>query len=116
MVSLATFGANAGPAAAALISTTALAGALSMPKFAEGTDSVPAMLTPGEMIFPKSMADAIRAGQITVGGPQGAGGGIGDIIINLYGITINSKENIRELAEELGFEIDRKFNNARSAI
>jgi hypothetical protein len=38
----------------------------------------------------------------------GSAGGGGDINISLYGVTINSKENIRELAEELGFEL--RFN------
>ena len=82
-------------------------------KFAEGTDTVPAMLSPGEMIFPRSMADAIRAGDISVSGRNGGGGG-GDIEINLYGVTITGKESVRELAEELGFEIDRQRRSARS--
>lgn len=89
--------------------------------FAVGTPNVPSDMTAqihkGETIIPATFADAIRKGELSLSGGGSSGGGvIGDIIINLYGITINSKENIRELAEELGFEIDRKFNNARTAI
>lgn len=83
--------------------------------FAEGTDTVPAMLSPGEMIFPRSMADAIRSGDISVSG-KGGSSNVGDIAINIYGVTINSKDNIRSLAEELGFEIDRKLRNARTTV
>lgn len=87
--------------------------------FAVGTPNVPsdmmAQVHQGETIIPATFADSIRRGELSLSG-AGAGGGNGDIQINLYGITINSKENIRELAEELGFEIDRKFRNARSRV
>jgi hypothetical protein len=107
----ASFGvASAAEVAAMGITTAAGAGGL-----AEGTDTVPAMLSPGEMVFPRSMADAIRAGDISVGGPGGSSGG-GDIEINLYGVTITSKDSVRELAEELGFELDRRLRNARSNL
>ena len=90
--------------------------------FSEGTDTVPSMLTPGEMVVPRSMADAIRAGSLTLGGPSqnhngsSSNSGNGDINIALYGVTINSKENIRQLADELGFQIKRKLRGARSNL
>lgn len=122
VASIASFGGAAIAAAAAMpIAASAEVAALGAVSAAggahlsEGTDTVPAMLTPGEMVFPRSMADAIRAGEISVSGKNQSGGN-GDITINLNGITINSKENIRQLAEELGFEMKRKLRGARSNL
>lgn len=81
-------------------------------KFAEGTDSVPAMLTPGEMVFPRSMADAIRQGSITVGGPGGSGGG--DINISIYNPQFKDEQSVRDLSEMVGFEIERELRRARA--
>lgn len=87
--------------------------------FAVGTPNVPydmtAQIHKGETIIPATFADSIRRGELSLSGGGGSGGG-GDIQINLYGVSINSKENVRELAEELGFEVDRKFRNARSRV
>jgi hypothetical protein len=124
VASIASFGGAAVAAAAAMpIAASAEVAALGAvtaagaAHLAEGTDTVPAMLSPGEMVFPRSMADAIRAGSITVSGNgQGGGGGNGDVYITLSGITINSKDNIRQLAEELGFEMKRKLRGARSNL
>ena len=56
--------------------------------FAAGTDSVPASLTPGEMVVPKSFASAIRAGNLTLGGPSGGGestgAGSGNVVNHNY--------------------------------
>ncbi len=86
--------------------------------FAVGTGNVPSDMTAqihaGETIVPATFADAIRQGELSLSGP-GSGGG-GDITINLFGVTINSKDSIRSLAEELGFEIDRNLRNARTAV
>jgi len=71
--------------------------------FAHGTDSVPAMMTPGEMVFPRSMADAIRAGEISVSGRSG-GGGNGNIVtynINIDSPVIKDDQNIDDLVEEI---------------
>lgn len=88
-------------------------------KFAVGTPNVPSDMTAqihrGETIIPTTFAESIRRGELSLSGGGGGAGG-GDISIALYGVTINSKENVRELAEELGFEIDRKFRNARSRV
>jgi hypothetical protein len=111
LVSLATFGANAVPATAGILSTTAVARAVAIPQgFQEGTDSVPANLTPGEMVFPKTMAAAIRRGDITVSGPNGGGN-----IINIYlqGANLSSDQSIEATVEKLGFEIERSLRNSR---
>lgn len=124
-VSLATLGANAIPAAAGMASVSALATGIALAGqaasktaggragFAQGTDSVPAMLSPGEMVIPNTFAEAIRANRLSLGGP---GGGGGDVYITMSGVSINSKEDVRSLAEELGFEITRKLRNARSNV
>lgn len=110
LAAAAAFPIAAGAEIAAMASTTAGGAHLS-----DGTDTVPAMLTPGEMVVPQSMADAIRKGQLSLGGPQGGNGG-GDVNIYMSGVTINSKDSVRQLAEELGFEIERRSRNARSNI
>jgi len=78
--------------------------------FAEGTDSVPAMLTPGEMIFPQSMADAIRSGDIVVSGRDGGAGGstIGNININVEAVIANDLD-INNLTQLLGENIEREL-------
>lgn len=50
-------------------------------------DTVPAMLTPGEMVIPKTMAEGIRSGEVTLG--EGASGGATEVIISLKNDAIN---------------------------
>lgn len=77
---------------------------------AEGTDTVPAMLTPGEMVFPRSMADAIRSGDISVSGP----GYIEDrgvtqhINIEINNPVVSSLNDIDELVEEISYRLQRE--------
>jgi hypothetical protein len=131
MVSLATFGANAGPAAAGVASVNALSvGLAAVSKFAgfgggggpaggatggfaEGTDSVPAMLSPGEMIFPRTMADAIRNGDISVSGRGGAGG---DINIYLDRPVFRNEQDARDFSELMGYEVEKRSRGARRGI
>lgn len=87
-------------------------GTIASQKFAEGTDSVPSMLTPGEMVFPRSMADAIRAGDITVGGRGSSGGG--DINISIFNPQFKDEQSVRDLSEMVGFEIERELRRARA--
>lgn len=109
MASLATMGGNAAPASAALASVTALAQVLAIPKFAEGTDSVPAMVSPREMIFPTTMADAIRRGDMVVSGrggfDRGNGGSTitGDTIINfeINNPIVRDTESINEMVNAI---------------
>ncbi len=37
------------------------------------TDTIPAMLSPGEMVVPQGIADGIRGGDLSLGGPGGSG-------------------------------------------
>ncbi len=110
------------PANLAMAALVAATGAIQIAtiasqSFAVGTGNLPsdmmAQVHKGETIIPATFADSIRRGELSLSGGGGAGG-FGDIVINLYGVTINAKENIKELAEDLGFEIDRKLRNART--
>lgn len=93
----------AAAAGAAQIATIASVG------FAEGTDSVPAMLTPGEMVVPRNFAQAIRDGDLTLGG----GGGGGEINIFIQGGINPGGSTVEEMAEELGFAFEREVRTAR---
>lgn len=80
--------------------------------FAGGTDTVPANLTPGEMVFPSSMASAIRRGDISVSGP--GGGSMGNTInIFIEKAEMSSNQAIEQVAEMLGFSIERSLRLGR---
>lgn len=117
LVSLATFGANSVPAAAAITGVGGIATALaaSALKFSEGTDSVPSMLAPSEMVLPTSMASAIRAGKLSLSGPGGAGGnGDTNMTINLTAI-INREVDVTAIAKEIAFQTNRELRYLRRA-
>jgi hypothetical protein len=73
---------------------------------ASGTDTIPAMLTPGEMVIPKSIAQGVRSGDMSVGGQGG-----GAITVSLEGAKFYGKVP-KETAYEIGEEIGRgiRFN------
>lgn len=85
--------------------------------FAVGTPTVPrdmfTQVHKGETIIPETFADSIRRGDLSLSGP--GGGGQGGIQINIYGGNFNSRQMVRDLAEQIGFEIDRKLRGARTA-
>ena len=101
------------PVSWAMAAATAAAGAVQIATiaaqgFAEGTDSVPARLTPGEMVFPKTMADAIRRGEIAVSGRGGLEGrgdqvrsGDTNISFEINNPVITNTENINELVNAM---------------
>ncbi len=81
MVSLATFGGNAAPAAAALTSTAALSQVLAIPKFAQGSggikDDTFGLFNKGEIVVPNRFSDAIRSGDLSLsGGGSSQGSGV----------------------------------------
>jgi len=78
--------------------------------FQKGTDSVPAQLTPGEMVIPNTFADAIRDGRLTLSGGEGGGG----VTINIIEPQIGGGgDSVEDFAEELGFEVERALKTAR---
>ena len=88
---------------------TAIAG------FAEGTDTIPAMLSPGEMVVPRTFSDAIRAGDLTLGrgGDIGFGGGGDAVTINMYA-TITHPVDIDAVAKEIAFKTNRELRYIRN--
>ncbi|QGH73030.1 MAG: hypothetical protein [Siphoviridae sp. ctCJE6] len=116
LASLATLGSNAAPANAALVGTVAAAKtlALTTSALAEGTDKVPARLSPGEMVIPRKFSDAIREGRLSLSGPDqrpGAAFPQGAIIEN---IEINveggiDEDRIPDIVEKIGIEIDNRL-------
>lgn len=80
---------------------------ISSQKFATGTDSVPAMLTPGEMVVPRSMSDAIRAGSLSLSGPGGGGGGQ-TININISNPVIDNNSRMDDLVSEISSRFARE--------
>ncbi len=101
LASLATVGTNAVPAQAALVSTTALATLLAIPKAGEGAIvTKPTILLAGEK-GPERLT------------PLGKEGGVGSRTINIIMEEVNIRNSegldIEELAEELGENIKEKL-------
>jgi hypothetical protein len=79
--------------------------------FAEGTDTVPANLTPGEMVVPRTFAEAIRRGDLALSSTGTAGAS--EINIYIQGGIRNDGASVEEMAEQLGFEFERQLRSAR---
>ena len=88
------------------IAASAIAGS-----FAEGTDTVPSMLSPGEMVVPRTFAEAIRAGDLSLSGKDG--GNFGDINIFIQGGINPAGASVDDMAEQLGFAFEREVRTAR---
>lgn len=92
-------------------------------QFAGGTDSVPAMVTPGEMILPKTMSSAIRSGDIAISGRGGFGAYSGSpsggtIITNYIDVkidkpTVRSDTDIDTLVEEVSSRLANEVERIR---
>lgn len=77
--------------------------------FAGGTDTVPAMLSPGELVMPRSFADAVRAGDLTLGGPGASSGGK-TIEVNIqFSPNINTELDMELMTEKLGRVMEEKL-------
>jgi hypothetical protein len=84
---------------------TAIAG------FAKGTDTVPSMLSPGEMVVPRTFADAIRAGDLTLGNTKSETNNSNvNVTVNA---VIEHPVDIKEIAEQIAFETDRELRYIR---
>jgi hypothetical protein len=79
--------------------------------FAKGTDSVPSMLTPGEMVVPRDFASAIRSGDLSLSGPGNSS--FGEVNIYIQGGVRSDGRSVESLAETLGFEFARQVRVAR---
>ena len=81
-------------------------------QFQTGTDTVPALLTPGEIVVPRPFSDAIRAGDIVIGGPGSEAGGKQVIINAPVEITVAGvldESLIDTLTEMVGENIEEKL-------
>jgi hypothetical protein len=82
---------------------------------ATGTDTVPAMLSPGEMVFPRSMAEAIRQGDISVSG-RGAKDKQSSpvyIDINIDQPTLSKESDIDYLTEQISRKLSAEVERIR---
>ena len=75
---------------------------------AEGTDTVPAMLSPGEMVIPRTFADALRAGILTLGGPDSESKSRTKTDVNIEmqnQFIVSNIDDVEGIAEELGEQV-----------
>lgn len=105
---------------AAFITAMGLANVASIAatSFATGSDYVPefgGFTHPGEIVVPRTFADSIRQGRLSLAGPEE---GVAGKNINVYNsfefenIHITDERDIEELAEALGDNIDSKLREA----
>lgn len=104
-VSLATFGANAGPAAAGITSTVGLATALAIPKLAEGgIVDRPTIALIGEA-GPEAVTPLDKISGVGATGVQ-----IGNVEIIIQGSV--DRDNIDELVEKIGLKFEQEIRSA----
>ena len=86
-------------------------------QFAEGTDTVPAMLSPGEMVIPSTFAGAIRSGKLSLSGGNSSNttnnGGNYNISISVQA-AINSQTDIDTLGKSLGRSIEQQLRRVKN--
>lgn len=118
------FGAAGDAAAAGFgVATTAEIAAMGAARgagggFAEGTDTVPAMLSPGEMIIPTSFAQAIRAGKLSLsGGSNNNSSTTNDngtnITIQIIGANIGNNQDVTNIARQIAQQTNRELQYPR---
>ncbi len=76
---------------------------------ASGTDTIPAMLSPGEIVIPKSLSDSIRQGQLSLSGPKEKTQNESNIQINIYYPKFKDESDMNKL----GMEIQRQLRYPR---
>lgn len=83
--------------------------------FQTGTDSVPARLTPGEMVVPNTFADAIRKGRLTIGGPGAGGDATGGVTFENIEINVNGnldEDAIPDIIRQIGLQTEAELRGA----
>lgn len=86
--------------------------------FATGSDYVPefgGFTHPGEIVVPRTFADSIRQGRLSLAGPSEGAAGKNINVYNNFefeNIHITDERDIEELAEALGDNIDSKLREA----
>ena len=120
---MATAGGNAPPAAAGMASVAGMAKAIAATAevgLQEGTDKIPARLTPGEMVIPSTFAEAIREGRLVLSGPEGMDTPVGvggersivfeNIEINVAGDL--DEEALPDIIEQIGIQTENESRGA----
>lgn len=85
-------------------------------KFQEGSDNVPfhGITDPGEIVIPRTFAQAIREGRLSLSGPgnnsfsPGSGSGIINNYFNFDNVNIASEFDLNDLSSRLGQEVVEK--------
>jgi hypothetical protein len=67
------------------------------------------MLSPGEMVVPRTFAQAIRAGDLTLGG---RGGSTQNVSIEINNPIVNTMDNINQLVDEISYRLSRETERA----
>jgi hypothetical protein len=84
--------------------------------FAEGTDTVPSMLSPGEMVIPRTFSDAIRSGSLSLSGPQANNNTTNNqktsVVIN-FSAVVNHEVDLEKASEKLGRIMEAKLRGVR---
>jgi len=86
-------------AAAAAAMGAVQIGVIASQGFATGTDNVPAMLSSGEMVVPRSFASAIRSGDLALSG-GGGGGDNNNVTVIMEQASFTNDQDIDEVFEE----------------
>lgn len=97
------------------ISTALQIATIAATGFATGTDSVPARLTPGEMVVPNTFSDAIREGRLSLSGPDGNNQNQKGVSIENISITVNGtmdENSVPNIIEELGIQLENRLRGA----
>jgi rubrerythrin len=85
-------------------------------KFAAGTDSVPAMVSPGEMIIPTTFAQAIRSGSLALSGPSSTtNSSVRQVYIDIKvdRPTVSQVSDIDYLVEEVSRRVAQEVERIR---
>jgi hypothetical protein len=95
----------------ATVAATTIAG------LATGTDTVPAMLSPGEMVIPSSFSDAIREGRLSLSSPEfpTQTQAQGDVIIENINIKVDGdldQSALPSIMDQIGLAIETNLRGA----
>lgn len=82
---------------------------ISAQEFATGTDNVPAMLSSGEMVVPRSFAAAIRSGDLSLSG--GGGGDNNNVSVTIESASFANEQDIDQVFQDFS---DLLFERKRS--
>ena len=101
LASLATFGANSGPASAGIAATSAVSQGVAALSSVAGLAEGGTVLSPGDFIVGERGPERLRLPTGSEVSPLDSGGGGTVINIELNNVSLNSEDDIRELAQQV---------------